>query len=95
VQVLHEKFEKDPEVFVLAVHFDGKGDPAGHLAEKNYTFPLIPNGSGIASNYGVKKIPTFLVIDRQGTIRHISTGQLTNDRLDELELAALEARAER
>jgi len=95
VQVLHEKFENDPEVFVLAVHFNGKGDPTAYLAEHGYTFPLIPNGREIASDFGVNKIPTFMVIDRDGTIAYTSTGRLNDERRDAIELAALEARARR
>jgi len=68
VQKLHERFADNDDVVVLAVHFDGAGDPAAYMAEHKYTFPVVPDGTDVVKIYGIKRIPTFLVIDRSGMI---------------------------
>lgn len=74
IQALHERFAGDDEVVVLGVHFNGSGDPAGYMAEHAYTFPVVLDGSPIVQAYGIKGIPTFLVIDRDGTVIHKQIG---------------------
>ena len=74
VQKLHERFADNDDVVVLAVHYDGAGDPAAYMAEHEYTFPVVPDGTDVVKAYGIKRIPTFLVIDRSGTIVYKHVG---------------------
>ncbi|MHC4128641.1 MAG: TlpA family protein disulfide reductase [Planctomycetota bacterium] len=74
VQRLHERFTDNDDVVVLGVHFDNAGDPTAYMAEHGYTFAVIPNGSEVVKTYGITRIPTFLVIDRSGTIVHKHVG---------------------
>lgn len=92
MQVLHDRFDDDPSVSVLAVHFDDRGDPAAYLAEHDYTFRTIPSGHDIAQRFGVTSIPTFIVIDRDGRVVHSYTGTMTDDIRAEIERAVLAAR---
>ncbi len=74
VQQLHERFAGNDGVVVLGVHYDDKGDPAGYMAEHGYTYPVILDGSEVVATYGIRRIPTFLVIDRDGTVIHNQVG---------------------
>ncbi|MEO0631218.1 MAG: TlpA disulfide reductase family protein, partial [Planctomycetota bacterium] len=77
VQTLHERYEGNPDVAVVGVHFDTNyraGNPADYFEKNGYTFDMIPNGSEISKTYGVSSLPTFVVIDDSGTIIHRQTG---------------------
>jgi thiol-disulfide isomerase/thioredoxin len=74
VQKLYEQFADNDEVIMLGVHYDDAGDPAAYMAEHGYTFPVIPDGREMVRAYGIKRLPTFLVIDRSGTIVHKQVG---------------------
>ena len=82
VQKLHERFADNDDVVVLAVHYDGAGDPAAYMAEHEYTFPVVPDGTDVVKAYGIKRIPTFLVIDRSGTIVYKHVGFSASSDLD-------------
>ena len=73
-QKLYERFADNDDVVMLAIHFDGEGDPAAYMAEHKYTFPVVPDGTDVVKLYGIKRIPTFLVIDRSGMIVHKQVG---------------------
>lgn len=77
VQALHERYEDNPNVVVVGVHFDKNyraGNPADYFEKNGYTFDLIPNGSAVSKAYGISSIPSFVVIDESGTIIHRQTG---------------------
>jgi peroxiredoxin len=82
VQALHERFADRDDVVILGIHFDGEGDPAAYMTEHGYTFPVIVDGRAAVKRYGVKRIPTFVVVDRSGTIVHRQTGFSTERDLD-------------
>ncbi|MHC4991111.1 MAG: TlpA family protein disulfide reductase [Planctomycetota bacterium] len=85
-QTLHEQFEDDPDVIVLGVHFDDRGDPAAYMTEHGYTFPIIADGGEVARTYGIRKLPTVLIVDREGIVVHNQIGFAPGD---EAELAAI------
>ncbi|MEO0632112.1 MAG: TlpA disulfide reductase family protein [Planctomycetota bacterium] len=77
VQDLHERYEDNPNVAVVGVHFDTNyraGNPADYFDEKGYTFDMIPDGSAISELYGISSLPSFVVIDESGTIIHRQRG---------------------
>jgi thiol-disulfide isomerase/thioredoxin len=74
VQKLHEQFAGNDDVVVLGVHYDGAGDPDAYMAEHGYTYPNIPDGSSVVEAYGIRGIPTILVIDRRGIVVHKQVG---------------------
>jgi thiol-disulfide isomerase/thioredoxin len=82
VQKLYERFADNDDVVVMAIHFDGEGDPAAYMTEHKYTFPVVPDGADVVKIYGIKRIPTFLVIDRSGMIVHKHVGFTAPSELD-------------
>jgi peroxiredoxin len=69
------------DVVVMAIHFDGEGDPAAYMAKHKYTFPVVADGSDVVRAYGITRIPTILVIDRSGTIVYKQVGFAAPDDL--------------
>ena len=82
VQALHEQFADRGDVVIVGIHFDNEGDPAAYMAEHGFTFPVIVDGRAVVRTYGVKRIPTFVVVDRSGTIVYRRTGFATASDLD-------------
>ncbi|MHC4990666.1 MAG: TlpA family protein disulfide reductase [Planctomycetota bacterium] len=74
VQKLHDWIEGKDDVVLLAIHYDADGNPARYMAEHRYTYRVIPDGTDVVAAYGIKQIPTFLVIDRSGTVVFSHTG---------------------
>lgn len=82
VQALHERYADDPRVEIIAVHYDdnyAKGHPGDYAAEHGYTFTIVPDGADVRRQYGVSRIPTFLIVDQQGEIVHRQTGFSSSD----------------
>lgn len=92
MQVLHERFEPDPDVAVLAVNFDDGADPTAYLAEHDYTYPTIVKGAAIARRFNVTKLPTFVVVDREGRVVHTHVGRMTDEVRRSIERIAMDAR---
>jgi cytochrome c biogenesis protein CcmG/thiol:disulfide interchange protein DsbE len=82
VQALQERFADTGDVVVLGIHFNDEGDPAAYAGKHGLTFPIIVDGRAAVKAYGVKRIPTFVVIDRSGTIVYRQTGFGTASDLD-------------
>jgi cytochrome c biogenesis protein CcmG/thiol:disulfide interchange protein DsbE len=68
LQSLHERYESNPNVVVLGVHYDNRGDAAAYQARHGYTFDIIPDGRGMVSGYGIKKIPYIVIVGADGAI---------------------------
>lgn len=84
MQVLHEKFADNSSVHVVAVAVDDRQDPAGYLKENNFTYPAVLNGGELAKKFGVRAIPTFVVIGRDGEVIHKHTGGMNDEVLAEI-----------
>ena len=54
-----------------------------YVKEQNILFPNLYKGKTVASNFGIRGAPTFMLIDKTGTIIHINTG-FTKDIMDEI-----------
>ncbi len=77
-QQVHEKY-KDWDVICLAISVDGlmsQGEVAPFIKENNYTFPVLIDVGGQASQgaYKVHGIPTLFVIDKTGKIQYMHVG---------------------
>lgn len=82
VQALHERYADNPDVAVVGVHFDANyraANPADYFEKNGYSFDLIPDGREISKAYGISSIPSFVVIDADGTIIHRQTGFAPGD----------------
>ncbi|MCL4743368.1 MAG: TlpA family protein disulfide reductase [Phycisphaerales bacterium] len=75
IQRLHERFAGRPvAVFGLSCFERPGADPAGYMAESNFTYGLLLDGTDVAMAYNVAAIPTFYLIGFDGTIIHRETG---------------------
>lgn len=83
----------DRGLVILGVNVDGVGPRrliAQH-ADIGADFPTISDGnSGISQTYGVRSLPTLVVVDAEGEIRHIGSGVPNESSLDDLVVELLE-----
>lgn len=67
LQMLHEKYA-GAGVKVVYVSSWERGDPAEYMAEHGYNFGLMVNGTAIARDYDVDRVPTFFVVGGNGDV---------------------------
>jgi peroxiredoxin len=74
---------KDREVVVLTISIDGTGERAVRpfLAEHGYTVPaLVDPRMEVAGAFGVRAVPTTIVVNRAGAIMAQGTGPFEVDK---------------
>ena len=77
IQMLHEKYAKDGLVVIGANAFertDPDGAAAGYAKEHNYSYMMTVKNDALAKSWGVKGIPAFVVIGRDGKVALAQTG---------------------
>lgn len=68
----------DWPVMTVAMQSGSAAQVAAHLRGKSLAWPALVDADGrIAAAYGLKGVPAFIVIDRDGRIRSVSTGYTT------------------
>lgn len=68
----------DWPVITVAMQSGTPAQVAGHLQARGLAWPTVADGDGgIAEAYGLKGVPAFVVIGRDGAIRSVSTGYTT------------------
>ena len=80
MQELHARFSQNPDVVVVGVHYDNKGDPVVYNQKNGYTFDNIPDGREVVARYGIKKIPSFVIVGTEGTVLHNQVGYSDGDK---------------
>jgi hypothetical protein len=70
-------------VLVLAVS-DGEDDMREFMSEGGYTFPVMLDEDNVAADYGVRAIPTIVVLDPEGEVAKTVVGGMTADELSSL-----------
>ena len=74
LQKLYEKYEGEPDVVFLAISIDEGRNVVERFIEKNkYTFP-VAHAPEIQKKYGVRGIPTLILIGRDGRIHYRTIG---------------------
>jgi thiol-disulfide isomerase/thioredoxin len=76
VQRLHDKY-KDKPVAILGMNCWEKNkelDPGAWMKQNGFSYPVIVNSDSAATDYKVRGIPTFYVIDPQGKILFAGSG---------------------
>lgn len=73
VQKIHEHFAGRP-VHVMGVNCWEKGDPVAYMQKNGFTYGLVTGADALAASYGVKGIPTFVVLGVDGSVIHKSVG---------------------
>lgn len=81
---IQERLEQDDSGTVLGVTY--QDDPVKSRAFKEkfgLTYPSVEDpGRVLAQQYGVSQVPETFVIDREGRVRQIAYGEVTDDFLD-------------
>jgi len=80
IQALHRRYLNDDRVHIATVNSDqGPGRVPGlkaFLQRRQFDFPVLLEGpeSNISKRYGVRAIPTTIIIDARGTVRWVESG---------------------
>ena len=78
MQKLHEKFVKQGLVVIGANTFEqgagAKTAAAGYAKEHGYTYTFTSQNDALAQKLGIKGIPAFLFIGRDGKVAEVQTG---------------------
>lgn len=69
---------KDWPVMTVAMRSGATAQVANHLKRRGLSWQTLVDADGrIATTYGLKGVPAFMVIDRNGLIRSVSIGYTT------------------
>jgi thiol-disulfide isomerase/thioredoxin len=81
VQDLHERYEADDRVLVVAAHADDGApeNPTAHARSRGMTYPVIDRGQHIKLAMEVYGLPTFVVLDPEGREAFKHAGYLGPD----------------
>ncbi len=85
-----QRFQKQGLV-VLGVNVSDTPEVVkAYAAKKNLSYPMVMDpGSEVAARYGVEKLPSLIVIDRQGNVTAYKIGVVDESSLSEIISAAL------
>lgn len=76
MQKLYQRF-KDKPVAVFGVNCRERRagfDPSAFMKKKGFTYPQLTNGNAVANAYGVRGIPAFFIIGKDGKLLHAGRG---------------------
>ncbi len=72
---------------IVAVNVNDRPDVAERfLSDNGYTFTVVKDDGQVSSAYEVQFIPKTFIIDREGIVRHMSVGAITEQELRDLVL---------
>lgn len=75
---------------VLGVNVDDPAQvAAAHARKMGVSYPILLDDAGVQQAYGVSRLPSLVVIDRQGNIVAFTTGLVDEDALDKMVRGAL------
>lgn len=78
VQVLHEKYAKNPNVVILAMNVgDDNAKMNKWWKDKKYTFPTLNDADELSKAYGIKAFPSAIMIGPDGNVLHAQVGSPT------------------
>jgi peroxiredoxin len=80
LQALHEDLKAQGIELVSVNQSERKDQVRAFIERKKYTFRTVLDADGdVGNRYGVRALPTLVVIDKQGKVRRLSVGY-TDDR---------------
>jgi cytochrome c-type biogenesis protein len=89
IEQMHKQLGKDGLV-VLGVNGESPDAAKGYLEQNGYTFPTLSDtGYQVSRLYGVRAIPTIVVIDREGKVSSYMRGLHSEAQLREAVQKAL------
>jgi peroxiredoxin len=90
LQAIHEDLAADGLELVSVNQGEEAPLVRGFIERKKYTFRTVLDGDGdVGGRYGVRALPTVVVIDKQGKVRRLSVGHSYDDSDLRRALAAL------
>lgn len=73
---------KDDGFVILAINVNDMPVVAKKFIESNgYTFPVLKDDGVVAKTYEVQFIPKTLILDRDGVVRFVEVGQLSEEQI--------------
>lgn len=73
IQKLHEKY-KGKDVEIIGITVWEAGDPVKFMKDSGFTYTLLLHGDDVAPDYGIQNIPRLVVIGKDGSVVHDTTG---------------------
>ncbi|MBK7894071.1 MAG: TlpA family protein disulfide reductase [Anaerolineaceae bacterium] len=82
---------KEEGLVVLAINEEESAETVRPFIElNNFTFPVLLDIEGrVAQQYSTRSFPTTFIIDRQGVIQHVQTGEISERELEKIVLPLL------
>jgi peroxiredoxin len=68
------KQSKNKDAQFFGINVDGRGDVDGSVKKFGLTFPNMVDNAGVSQDYGIRALPTMVVIDKEGIVRKIQIG---------------------
>lgn len=83
---------KDDGLVVLAINEEESAETVRPFIQtNNFSFPVLLDSEGrVAQQYSTRSFPTTFIIDRQGIIQHVQTGEISEDELARVVLPLLQ-----
>lgn len=85
INAFYEKHQADGLV-VLAVNAkESESLVRPFIESNNFTFPVLLDPAGsVVNQYQVRSFPTTIIIDRDGVVRHIQVGMISEEELERI-----------
>ena len=82
---------KDDGLVVLAINEEESAETVRPFIQSNeFSFPILLDIEGrVAQQYSTRSFPTTFIIDREGVIQHVQTGEISEDELARIVLPLL------
>jgi thiol-disulfide isomerase/thioredoxin len=68
IEKLQRRYAGNNGVHIVGVHYNQSTLVTPYVEEHNYTFAIIPDGSSVAKAFHISKIPSFVLLDKTGTV---------------------------
>jgi peroxiredoxin len=79
MQTLQDRYGERSDVALVGVHYDNQEDPEAYNGRHGYTYDIVADGRNIVADYGIKKIPSFVIIGPDGTVLFNQVGFANGD----------------
>ena len=85
INAFYETHKADGFVVLAVNSQEGASTVKRFIQNNNFTFPVLLDSQGqVMDRYHVRALPTSFIIDRNGVIQHIQTGEITTQQLQKI-----------
>jgi thiol-disulfide isomerase/thioredoxin len=82
INAFYETHKEDGFVVLAVNSQEGASTVKNFVQSNKFTFPVLLDSQGyVLDRYHVRALPTSFIIDRNGVIQHIQTGEITSQQL--------------